>query len=212
MSVANTLERSDKERSDSKSCCWSITINNPTADDFQQWEALKGLHWVKQVSGQVEQGENETPHIQGCLKTQSVRFAQVKKALPRAHIEAARSAAALERYVAKEATRVAPIPTIKVATQSDLQNYCLTVTLCHCYKWKAIEDPLLTNDLDLIESCNYEIKKNWELLLDSAVEALIYQGYYGVEFVASNPQIRMAFKKYLPAILYRTFHARQDKT
>lgn len=194
-----------------KGVCWSVTINNPTAEDYQQWESLKGLHWVREVTGQIEKGENGTPHIQGMVKSQSVRFAQLKKALPRAHIEKARSPAALERYVAKADTRVASLPAVKVATQAEVQTYCLTIALRYCYNWKQA-DPLDTNELDLLSSCRSQIKQHWETILDEAVETLIYQGYYGVEFVVSNPQIRMAFKKYLPAILYRTYNGRHQAT
>lgn len=192
-----------------KGVCWSITINNPTAEDLQQWESLSGLHWVREVTGQIEKGENGTPHIQGCLKTQSVRFSQVKKALPRAHIEKARSQAALERYVVKEDTRLAALSKVKIATQAEVQTYCLAIALRYCYNWKQA-DPLDTNELDLLSSCRSQIKCHWETILDEAVETLIYQGYYGVEFVVSNPQIRTAFKKYLPAILYRTYNARNQ--
>lgn len=204
-----TSEASSHAARGEKGVCWSITINNPTAEDFSQWDSLKGLHWVREVTGQIEKGENGTPHIQGCLKTLSVRFSQVKKALPRAHIEKARSQAALERYVAKADTRVSSLPRTKVATQAEVQDYVLTIALRYCYDWKQA-DPLDTNELDLIQSCRAQIKQNWETILDEAVEALIYQGYYGVEFVVSNPQIRMAFKKYLPAILYRTYNGRQE--
>lgn len=196
-----------------KGCCWSVTINNPTGEDFQNWETLRTLHWVREVVGQVEKGENGTPHIQGMVKTVSVRFAQVKKALPRAHIEKARSETALTKYVQKEETRVAQLPQVKVATLPDVQTMCLTVALMFCYQQDSSLDPLDTNELDLIQRYEYAISNNWELILDRAVRALIYQGYYGVEFVVSNPQVRTAFRKYLPAILYRTYNAtRQEAT
>lgn len=192
-----------------KSCCWSITINNPTAEDFQQWESLKGQPWVRSVSGQIEKGEQEeTPHLQGMVKTLSVRFSQVKKALPRAHIEKARNEAALAKYVAKEETRVSTLPKVKVATQIEVQQYCLTVTLSRCYHWLEIEDPSSIEDTELLSRCETQIRENWENILDDAVNSLILQGYYGVEFVVSNPQVRTAFKKYLPAIMYRTLNDR----
>lgn len=192
-----------------KSCCWSITINNPTAEDFQQWETLKGLSWVRSVQGQIEKGEQEeTPHLQGMVKTLSVRFSQVKKALPRAHIEKARNEVALAKYVAKEETRVSTLPKVKVATQIEVQQYCLTVTLSRCYNWLKIEDPSSIEDVELLSRCETQIRENWENILDDAVNTLILQGYYGVEFVVSNPQVRTAFKKYLPAIMYRTLNDR----
>lgn len=188
-----------------KCCNWSITINNPTDDDYKQWESLKGLHWVKEVVGQLEKGEQEqTPHLQGMIKTQSVRFAQLKKALPRAHIEPARNPIALKQYVQKEDTRVASVPTAKVASQQDVQETILMIleqngyykTWDHKKEW-----------IDNFNAHRYLIQKDWESLLDTAVRKLILDGYYGIEFVMANPQIRTAFKKYLPEIIYRTWHA-----
>lgn len=192
---------------DDKACCWSITINNPTEEDHQQWAALSSIHWVKETKAQMEKGEEGTLHLQGMVRTQSVRFAALKKALPRAHIEAARQPAALAKYVAKEDTRVASLPTTKTATQADIQTTILGVVLQDLYHSTGM-DPLTTDELELLTVNETIIKKHWEVYLDQAVNILIYQGYYGVEFVVSNPQIRTAFKKYLPAILYRTYNAR----
>lgn len=197
-----TLENSKAKQSD-KSCCWSVTINNPTDDDITQWECLKDYDWVKEVSGQLEKGENQTPHIQGMVKTLSVRFSQIKKALPRAHIEAARSQAALAKYVVKEETRVGSIPTAKVATQSDIQKRILKMTLekfltagsentkDRFYAWLQME--------------NLKNKHFSESYIDAAVRTLILEGYFGIEFVMSNPQVRLAFKKYFCEIIIREY-------
>lgn len=195
-----------------KSCCWSVTINNPTDEDKLQWASLSGLHWVREVSGQLEQGEGGTLHIQGMVKTQSVRFSQVKKALPRAHIEAARSQAALAKYVQKQDTRVASIPTIRTATQLDVQRHCYRHVIDQCYK---LEQRNQTSSLDvstldegeLILKYSNVIRKNWESYTDEAVRDLIKGGYFGVEYVMANAQVRMAFKKYLPEICYRFYNA-----
>lgn len=196
----------ERSAASDKACCWSITINNPTDDDHAQWAALSGLHWVKEVTGQLEKGEEGTLHIQGMVKTQSVRFAALKKALPRAHIEIARNAAALAKYVSKADTRVAPTVSIKTATQADLQHTVLGVVLQDLNSSPQTSIEML----ELVTTKNTQIKKFWEFYLDSAVNKLILQGYFGVEFVVSNPQIRMAFKKYLPSILYRTYNATQE--
>lgn len=198
-----------KRQAGEKACCWSITINNPTQDDLTAWAGLPGLHWVREVKGQLERGENGTDHIQGCLKTTSVRFAQVKKALPRAHIEIARSPKALEKYVVKEGTRVAPIATTKVATAADLQG-AIYQTLYyngrHYFStWSVCQEDFIVN----VERHKEQILKYWELILDDAVSELIRYGYYGIEFVVSNPQVRTAFRKYLPDIMYRS-HGLQD--
>lgn len=189
-----------------KACCWSVTINNPTDDDHQQWASLSSLPWVRETKGQLEKGEEGTIHLQGMVRTQSVRFAALKKALPRAHIEAARQPAALAKYVAKEETRIAPTVQVKTATQADLQQKCLEVVL---QDLKSSPETS-TEMLELITTKSDQIKKNWEFYLDKAVNILILKGYYGVEFVVSNPQIRLAFKKYLPCILYRTYNAQQE--
>lgn len=188
-----------------KACCWSVTINNPTDDDHKQWASLSFIPWVREVKGQLEQGAEGTVHLQGMVRTQSVRFAALKKALPRAHIEAARSAAALAKYVAKEDTRIAPTIQVKTATQSDVQTTVLGVVLQDLYQVTK-RNPLDTDELEMISENKSYIAKHWETYLDEAVNILIYQGYYGVEFVVSNPQVRTAFRKYLPAICYRTYN------
>lgn len=198
----------NKERSDAKSCCWSVTINNPTDDDKAQWANLSSLHWVREVSGQLESGEGGTLHIQGMVKTQSVRFSQVKKALPRAHIEAARSQAALAKYVQKQDTRVAAIPTIRTATQLDVQKHCYRHVITQCYSLEenfqgTTLDVTTLDEGELILKYSNVIRKNWETYTDEAVRDLIKGGYFGVEYVMANAQVRMAFKKYLPEICYR---------
>lgn len=84
--------------------CWSITINNPTDED--RTLLAQPPSWVKNCVYQDELGSEGTLHIQGCLQTAQVRFSQVKKFLPRAHIELARNREALLQYVKKEDTAV----------------------------------------------------------------------------------------------------------
>lgn len=192
-----------------KSSYWSVTINNPTHDDNVAWSSLATNYtWVKKVEGQLEQGENGTPHIQGMVQTEYGRFfTKLKEALPRAHIEAAENKFALTNYVHKPETRVGEIATVQVATQSDLQNemcnlmmYGLNTRICDQAKWDKNYDAFPSNILANAE----DIRKRWEIILDEAVKSLIRHGYYGVEFVVSNNQVRNAFKRYLPEILYRT--------
>lgn len=191
-----------------KSSCWSITINNPTEDDHIAWSALATNYtWVKQVKGQLEKGEEGTSHIQGMVTTVYGRFFnKLKNALPRAHIEVAENKFALANYVQKEETRIAAIATVKVASQSDLQNemvnllmYGLNTRICNQAKWDKNYDAIAQNILANAD----DIRHSWELILDEAVKSLIIQGYMGVEFVVSNNQVRSAFKRYLPEILYR---------
>lgn len=190
-----------------KASCWSITINNPTEDDTIQWQALKNAPWVKEVKGQLEKGDNDTPHIQGMVRTEHVRFAQIKRALPRAHIEPAKNTLALSNYVEKVDTRVGAIPQVRVATQKDVQDKV----------YDLVNDcgPLRYGDhfsikLILVHGDEWRVGKDWEYWLDLAVNSLICEGFYGVEFVMSNPQIRNAFKKYFVSILFRTMKARSQ--
>lgn len=212
--MANPISPSEASISDTqkKSSYWSITINNPTEDDFIRWEGLKGEKWVKKVMGQLEKGENGTPHIQGMLNTDYVRFSQIKKALPRAHIEIARKPAALANYVQKEDTRLAPLPTTRVATQSDVQKECLSLAL-YDYKRDTFQThiPRVEKDAFYDWMCLKNVTyKTWaETLLDSAVKKLVKEGYYGIEFVICNPQVRLAFRKYFCEIVIREY-ARQD--
>jgi len=189
-----------------KSCCWSITINNPTDDDHLQWANMTSFPWVKEVTGQLEKGEEGTVHIQGMVRTTSVRFAALKKALPRAHIEVARNQAALTKYVSKVDTRIGPTVSVKTATQADLQMRLLTVILEEFDSAPETSGEML----EFVTTHSAAIKKQWEYYLDKAVNILILKGYFGVEFVVSNPQIRLAFKKYLPSVLYRTYNARNE--
>lgn len=75
---------------------WSLTINNPTPDDEERIALARQRGW--RVEGQLEKGEEGTPHYQLCLDCGAQqRFSAVKKAFPRAHIEAAKSAVALKK-------------------------------------------------------------------------------------------------------------------
>jgi len=203
-------------QSDTKSRNWSITINNPTDDDNILIAGLTDLTWVKEVKGQLEQGENGTPHYQMMLKTDNVRFSQVKKALPRAHIEPARNAAALANYVVKQDTRVSSIPTVRVATQRDLQEHILQTVLqesdlsgCKIESAEQIRSYLLDKQFEFTGKNPRSKKTIYEHMLDDAVAALIRKGFYGIEMVCSNNQVRNAFIKYLPDIMYRSYNASQ---
>jgi len=161
----------------------------------------------------MEKGENGTPHIQAMVRTQSVRFSQMKKALPRAHIEVARAPQALAKYVVKEETRVAPLQTTKVATQSDVQKGLLKLT----------SDLYLTERQEMDKDRFYEWLRNRTLddytrkghfiesMIDTVVKQLILDGYYGVEFVMMNPQVRQSFKKYFCEIIIREYARSQDQ-
>lgn len=86
---------------------WSITINNPTPADEEDIARARQKGW--KVDGQLEKGENGTPHYQLMVSSGQVRFSAVKKAFPRAHIEPARNVSALHQYVHKEDTKLADL-------------------------------------------------------------------------------------------------------
>lgn len=178
---------------------WSVTINNPTADDEEQIALARQKGW--KVEGQKEVGKEGTPHYQLLVKTPQVRFSALKKAFPRAHIEVARCVSALKNYVHKEETRVA-----ELSVQQD--QYPSLSKL-----WDLMYDYFL--------QCNY-INASWDgewfqkatgkqkplMLFDEAINHLIREGYY-VESMGVNPQVRGCFDRYWSSILYRCEVRRQ---
>lgn len=170
-----------------------------------QWQQLSSKYdLIKETIGQMEKGEETgTPHIQGAVRTTYGRhLQQLRGLLPRAHVEAAKNPVALQKYVTKPETRIGEIPTMKVATQGDVQSELHFLLESNGSRyiegWNHKENFMMN-----LTRCELQIKKNWEILTDEVVTQLIKQGFYGVEFVMSNPQVRTAFKKYLPAILFR---------
>lgn len=166
------------------------------------WSAMTGYPWVKELSGQLEEGEEGTPHIQGMIRTEYGRwFNKLRAALPRAHIEPAKNPVALANYVQKSETRVGSIPTARVATQATLQE---RLYVLYYMKQAETEDGLMTNTGDHIRENAVTIRNKADQMIDEAVRSLITDGYFGIEFVMSNNQVRGAFRRYLPEILLRT--------
>lgn len=216
------------EASGTKGCAWSITINNPTDADLELWKSIRQIHWVKDAQGQLEKGEEGTTHIQGLLRTQSVRFSQVKKLLPRAHIEKATNIFALKNYVTKEETRVATLVADKVATPRVVQEYLTSIVMDKIYykgmpvQW--IEDfdrrartiwrsRILEEEMDTVTLFNMNrryIQAHADEFIDKAVSDLIETGYYGIEFVIANNQVRNGYKKYMCSIIIRHYASTQE--
>ena len=91
---------------------WCFTLNNPTDDEFMALLALETNTNVNYLVFQKEQGENETPHLQGYVQLAGKkRMAGVKQLIGnRAHVELARGTAQENRnYCTKEDTRVGNI-------------------------------------------------------------------------------------------------------
>lgn len=216
-----------------RSSHWSITINNPTSEDLDAWRNMKSHHWVKDVQGQLEQGENGTPHIQGYLRTDQVRFSQIKKILPRAHIEVAKNPTALVNYVTKEETRVATIAHTKVASPHTVQTYLYDIVMTDLIQndfpilwnypivvekyetpkrvwtpeqmeWDDLHgDTSIERTVYLLKMNELYIRASSDKFIDTAVSRIIEDGYYGIEFAIANNQVRNGYKKYLCSILIR---------
>lgn len=174
--------------------CWSITINNPIPADDDNIALAKQRGW--KVEGQLEQGEQGTPHYQLCVKTPQVRFSAVKKAFPRSHIELARNTKALEAYVSKEDTRVAALPTNdRYPSMAKLWSMFYTWFYEHNYiKQHDSWDP-----------------EKWLTIFDSFIEDKMYEGYV-VETMAVNPQVRSIIKKFGRCIIIRESNLLHDES
>lgn len=224
-------------RTTDKGCYWSITINNPSNEEITLWENLaKHAPFVKEVKGQIERGEEGTRHIQGMLKTDRVRFSAVKKILPRAHIEIAKNALALEKYVMKAETREAPLKQsrreILVATpevvQSALYDSFYNIVFDYdlipqwegmfkeklVFKLKERATPLCTKSpVNFMKILKQEylwatyMDMNKEKIMNDTYGFLIQRGYYNTEFMKENNLVNNAFKNNLLNIIIR--HARQ---
>jgi len=171
-----------------RATCWSVTINNPTQSDTDNLGLARQKSGWK-VDGQIEQGENGTPHYQLIVKTPQVRFSAIKKAFPRAHIEVARDVKALEKYVHKSDTKIADIP------QDD--RFPTSITKL----WELWTEQVT----ELYPKGEYTDWDNDEFLtqFDKVIGNLILKGYH-VESFAVNPQVRSSIKKYGYQILMRT--------
>lgn len=184
---------------------WSVTINNPTEEDYTEIELMKSQKWFKKWEGQLEQGENGTPHIQAHLHTEYMRWGTVKGALSRAHIEKAENQFAIANYVHKPETRIAELP-----TQVGLSF--MTITKFYQVLARHVVDELvrLTKlDRQDVVSALRGIDLRNEDRLSQAVTTIdpltfadevagncIANGAHGLEFIISNPLTRSTLKKF----------------
>lgn len=86
---------------------WIGTLNNPVTTGEAYLERISQSKGVQYVTGQLERGEEGTPHIQFFVNTttpQALSF--LKKVCGQAHWEVCRNSAASEKYCHKEDTRV----------------------------------------------------------------------------------------------------------
>lgn len=184
-------------------------MNNPTADDEEALHIARQKGW--KVLGQLERGlKDGTPHYQIRLQTPQVRFSAVKKVFRRGHIEPAREAAALARYVTKEETRVGDLP-VQQDTYPSLSKF-----------WDLVFDYLngLGKDgLDYVELesdvvCMFRpendrvFKKSPLIFLDRAAGDMISRGYH-VESLAANPSTRSMWKLFHMDIILRSYRKKR---
>lgn len=183
--------------------CWSITINNPVADDTKC--GVPG--WT--LEGQFEVGEGGTRHFQGCLKTPQVRFGAVKREFPRAHIQLARNRAALQRYVHKEDTRVAAYVADDIPSMYRLQEMVAARWDPQVWDewWEAAYSRPVTASTRRIVDIDEEAMK----YLDVIVAGMVEVGQRGAEFIAINPMWRSSWKKFWRSIIARHAQVQRDK-
>jgi len=173
-----------------RATCWCVVINNPLpADDENIALAKQRSGW--KVEGQLEKGENGTPHYQLMVKTPQTRFGTMKKAFPRAHIEPARDIKALTKYVSKEETRIGTLP---------VNDKYPSLTAF----WELFDQYIRTEQL-AIPAC----EETRLVIFDQFVSLYIERGYH-IETMGVNPQIRSAVKKYLPSLIFRARNIRRQ--
>lgn len=100
------MAQTDRQ-TDNKGTWWSITEYQPEYQDVLK-DATKWPDWVKKVYGGLEQcPTTQKIHFQGAIQAvRQVRFRSVQDFLPKAHIELARQADSLRKYVMKAETAV----------------------------------------------------------------------------------------------------------
>lgn len=176
-----------------RATCWSITINNPTDTDVMC--DMPG--WV--LEGQYEAGEEGTRHFQGMLKTPQVRFSAVKRMFPRAHIEVARDAARLRRYVHKPETFIEAYNAEPVLNMFQLQPIIANHWNEDNFKKYWPQKP----EIEWGEK-EYQARKDAVLIyVDELVANEVRKGRRGVEFIGINPMWRTSWKIFYRAILAR---------
>lgn len=179
--------------------CWSITLNNPTEEEIKDGNLLIQLPAGWSCQGQMELGENGTPHYQAMLKTPQTRFAAVKKVFARAHIELAKNRKALEKYVHKPETRIGEVNNA-VSNIPTLFEYQHKIAA----RWDDDEWNLFVNNAR--ETTGDENKKMDEIALayvDYLVGQDIENGICGIEYIAINPMWRSAWKKFYRQLVAR---------
>jgi len=175
--------------------CYSVVINNPTETDEGQIAAAKQAGW--RVVGQLEKGDNGTPHYQLCV-TAPVEWKTMKSHFTRANIQEAEDPEALERYCTKTRTRVLDLTAKTPRTKNVKDAYSSEVfyndVFAEAYEQNGEGTDELINKDDNLQT------------YDAAVNQLILTKGYSVAVRASRPDVRSAYRKYRYA-MWSVWHA-----
>jgi len=189
---------SEKKRVDTKqrATCWSLTLFN---------DEEKGVHppgW--KLTGQYEEcPETKKKHFQGMLKTPQVRFSEIKRQYPRAHIEVARNPLLLTAYVHKENSRVADYTPCQVMNMFQLQDVIAG-------DWNAEEWTKYWNEHLTLGLKNGRLPDMDDIAMKyvrSLVAKRIESGQRGLEFTSINPMWTTSWKYFWRQIITRHANA-----
>jgi len=175
--------------------CYSVVINNPTDTDKAQIDAAQQAGW--RVVGQLEQGDNGTPHYQLCV-TAPVEWKTMKSHFTRANIQEAEDPEALEKYCQKKKTRVVNL-TAPLTTHPKKQD---TYNSSDFYN-AVFKEAYAQNGEDTDDLIN---KDNNLLTYDAAVNQMILENGYHIAVRATRPDVRSAYRKYRYA-MWSVWHA-----
>lgn len=177
-----------------RATCWSVTCNLQTVSRSTVESCIQAAHslgWG--TEGQIEKGREGTEHYQLCVKTPQVRWSQVKKVFPTAHIEPARNRKALEQYVAKEDTRVESLKKVEISVLTYPQ------VRTKFFQW-------LLESYDIESSfMNHEHRL---LVWDEFIGLSIREGME-CDLIGMNPQNRACVARYWDAYIARASTSRQ---
>jgi hypothetical protein len=182
---------------------WFDTENSPSKAKVDEYiDIARQAGYI--INGQIEKAPTTgNLHYQLQVKTPWTRKSAVKKMLPTAWIEKTKKDVALQQYVKKEDTRVAPLldaddkyPTTNKLWELIYREY----DVLEKYGWNYDNE-------DEVELYSGDDQKTLEgdplAFFDKVMGRLIRRGYY-VDMLASNPAIRSFWKKFWRDVLFRT--------
>lgn len=184
---------------------WFDTENSPPKAKVDEYiEIARQAGYI--INGQIEKAPTTgNLHYQLQVKTPWTRKSAVKKMLPTAHVEKTKKSVALQQYVKKEETRVAPLLDAddKYPTSSKLWELIYReYDVCEKEGWDATADEVQLYN----ETAQAQLEKDPLAFFDQMMGKLIRRGYF-VDIMACNPAIRSFWKKFWRDILYRSREA-----